>query len=410
MKVERLTLRNFRNVIESSFSPDEHLNFLIGANGQGKTSFLEALGYLAMLRSFRGAKAADVLRWGAVTGDVACLLSSQDDTGQKWKTELQIRFERTRFALTKEPEKQKVGKTAFINGKAYRSSTQYLSQRFGSYELGFHTVVFNPADHDLVRGDPAVRRAYLDRVISAFDVDYLNTLQKYHHVIEQRNALLKAAAKPAPEHLHGFTEQLAKHAAVLTRKRLECVQRLAEKADYTARQITVQRAPLRLYYSSTWVPEIDGISITNSDIQPVYFTGQGALPSLELLERAFWKRQSKLEAAEWKAGHSLVGPHRDDWAFFLGDHGQTLKSHGSQGEVRSTLLSLKLSEIELFRTKTGHRPLFLLDDFSSELDQERRLFLLRFLSETDLQVFVTTTEEVAFDGKRFSVANGSISS
>jgi DNA replication and repair protein RecF len=87
-----------------------------------------------------------------------------------------------------------------------------------------------------------------------------------------------------------------------------------------------------------------------------------------------------------------------------------LKGHGSQGEVRSALLALKLSEIELFRERTGHRPLLLLDDFSSELDRERRSFLLRFLSETDLQVFITTTEDavawVKPIGKRFQVSNG----
>ena len=87
-----------------------------------------------------------------------------------------------------------------------------------------------------------------------------------------------------------------------------------------------------------------------------------------------------------------------------------LKGHGSQGEVRSALLALKLSEIELFRSHTGHLPIFLLDDFSSELDQERRSFLFKFLMETDLQVFVSTTEDAAnvLQGKRYWVQNGRI--
>jgi DNA replication and repair protein RecF len=92
--------------------------------------------------------------------------------------------------------------------------------------------------------------------------------------------------------------------------------------------------------------------------------------------------------------------------FYLGD--QVLKGHGSQGEVRSALLALKLCEIELFRGKTGHSPLLLLDDFSSELDRDRRFFLLRFLSGTDLQVFVTTTEDSIGLGRRFWVSNGNL--
>jgi DNA replication and repair protein RecF len=85
---------------------------------------------------------------------------------------------------------------------------------------------------------------------------------------------------------------------------------------------------------------------------------------------------------------------------------QPLRGHGSQGEVRSALLALKLCEIDLFRIETGHRPLFLLDDFSSELDKERRAFLLSYLSESDLQTFVSTTEDSSLLGKKFRVSNG----
>ena len=108
-----------------------------------------------------------------------------------------------------------------------------------------------------------------------------------------------------------------------------------------------------LVYLSNWVPQINDLSFNNSTLSGVHFTGHGQLPSLELLEQAFWKRLSDLETAEWRTGHSLVGPHRDDWTFFLGS--QILKGHGSQGEVRSALLALKLAEIELFRNETGHR-------------------------------------------------------
>jgi len=150
------------------------------------------------------------------------------------------------------------------------------------------------------------------------------------------------------------------------------------------------------------------LSIPNNDLNSGHFAGQDPRPSVEILEQSFWTRLNALEEAELRTRSSLVGPHRDDWAFFLGDH--VLKGHGSQGEVRSALLALKLSEIELFRERTGHRPLLLLDDFSSELDRERRSFLLRFLSETDLQVFITTTEDavawVKPIGKRFQVSNG----
>ena len=193
---------------------------------------------------------------------------------------------------------------------------------------------------------------------------------------------------------------------MLVLERLTWIAGVADRINYTMHKIAPQQPDLSLIYHSNWVPEIENLSSSNNNLRQVHFAGQGPLPSLELLEQGFWKQSSALEAAEWRIGYSLVGPHRDDWAFYLGD--QPLKGHGSQGEVRSALLALKLSEIELFRNRTGHRPLFLLDDFSSELDRERRSFLLRFLSETDLQVFVTTTEDSLFMGRRYWVLNGTL--
>ncbi len=396
MLVQKLTLRDFRNVRETILQPDPRLNVLVGANGQGKTSILEALGFLATLRSFRDSKTLEVIRYAQAASEVSCALGEGD-----WTTDLKVSFVRMDTATG--PRGRKL---AYINGKPYTSSTQYLSQRFGSFELGFHAVVFNPSDHQLVAGDPGTRRSFLDRVISAEDVGYLETLQKYQRVLEQRNALLKTGDQRSRDVLIGFTEPLAEYAALLCLQRLSYLQRLAQPLLETAHCIAPKQPDLRLIYLSNWAPQIEGLSFPNKDLSGVHFAGHSVLPSLEILEQAFWSKLSSLEAAEWRAGHSLVGPHRDDWAFFLGS--QTLKGHGSQGEVRSALLALKLSEIELFQNRTGHRPIFLLDDFSSELDEERRSFLLRFLTETDLQVFVSTTEGSFEGGKRFRVVDGQV--
>jgi DNA replication and repair protein RecF len=406
--VSELLLRNFRNVSECRFKPDQNINFLLGENGQGKTSFLEALGYLATLRSFRNAKSEEVLKWGELSSEVACKLTGPE-LGEGWETNLKVVFDGD--------PKIKTSKVAFINGKPYKSSTSYLSQRLGSFELGFHAVVFNPSDHDLVRGDPSTRRNYLDRVIAAENIGYLKTVSKYQRIITQRNALLKQAVDGRTPNLPnlpnlndmiaGFTDQAVKLGSELASTRLEWILKLSERLNETVHQIAPRTPELRLVYLSNWAPQIDNLSFNNGDLGALNFTGHGHRPSIELLEQSFRKRLSFLEAAEWRSGHSLVGPHRDDWAFYLG--GQALRGHGSQGEVRSALLALKLCEIDLFRIETGHRPLFLLDDFSSELDRERRSFLLHYLSESDLQVFVTTTEDSSLHGKKFRVSNGILS-
>ncbi len=398
MRVQEFRLNQFRNSQSLRFTPDPHLNFLIGENGQGKTSILEGLGYLSTLRSFRGARSDEVLKYGETWADVSCRLT-QESGGKApdWSSELKVTFARTG---------ERVTKTAFIEGKPLRSSTQYLSSRFGQAELGFHSIVFNPSDHDLVRGEPSIRRAYLDRVLSAEDPEYLRTLSRYLKLLEQRNALLKQENRPSAAMLEGFTEPLIEVGARIARSRLDWLSRLGKLLDPTLEKIVSPALPLRAFYLSSWIKKNDGISIPSLDLGPSQFPLQNPLPSLEFFEVEFREALQSKSEAEWRAGVTLAGPHRDDLGLYYGE--KPLRGHGSQGEVRSALITLKLCEIELFRSRTGHRPILLLDDFSSELDRNRREFLLRYLSETDLQVFVTSTEEPPHRGKIFRVKQGTI--
>ena len=403
MKIERLSLRNFRNVGDAYFDADPRLNFLVGKNGQGKTSFLEAIGYLALLRSFRGAKSDEVVRWGQPASEISATISPEgDESSRAYRSELKIRFEPPVPGTSGRSKK-----TASINGKAYGSSSQYLTQRFGNFSLGFHSVVFNPADHYLLRGEPSERRTFLDRVLAAEDEEFLNWVSKYARVLEQRNRLLKDSdGRPQESVLLGFTEPLVHLGARITHRRLEWLKRVSAPLQNTAKKIAPEQPEMRVILLSNWCPETQGLSFSNKDLDPRSFSGQGPLPSVEILEQSFWNQLSLMRDAEVRSRTSNVGPHRDDWTFYFGD--QPLKGHGSQGEMRSALLALKLSEIVLFREKTGHRPVLLLDDFSSELDRERREFLLRFLLDSDLQVFVTTTEDSIGLGRRFVVRDGGI--
>lgn len=391
MLVKALHLKNFRNLQEFSLRPESRLCFLLGSNGRGKTSVLEALGYVASLRSFRGSKTPEVIQWGASQGEIQAILEPElkSEHGD-FTSDIRVRFFRG-SAEAPDPLSHRSSKIALINGKSYRSTSAFLSQRFGQFELGVHAIIFNPSDHDLVRGEPAERRGYLDRTLSAEDLDYLETLSRYLKLVEQRNVLLKQEVRPSREELLGFTEPMVSLGSQLVLKRLQWLSRALPTLSRQAQRIAPHQPLLKLIYFSNWVPEIEGISCSNKDLSSLHFSGQAPLASLETIETAYWKRLGELESAEWRAGSTLVGPHRDDWGFFYGD--QLLKGHGSQGEVRTALLALKLSELELFREATGHRPLFLLDDFSSELDRERRLLLLRDLTQSDLQVFVTSTEE-----------------
>ena len=403
MKVEHISLKNFRNIHSTSFSPQPSINFVLGMNGQGKTSVLEALSLLATFRSFRDSK-AQVLKWGESFGEISCV-TSRHDSQSNWNAHLKLTF-------------QSDSKIAYVNEKPFKSSTQYLTQRFGFYHFGFYTVIFNPVDHELVRGEPHERRSYLDLAIAAENLEYLSQLKKYKKILDQRNAILKTPEKGLQGVLGEFTAQLCQVGAWLTLKRLVWLRDANKKISPILRKTAPGQSPTHLSFHSSWISsQIDSkvnsktglnekLSLDINTLYEIFFDRHDESLSLKRLEQALLKKTSTKAAEERKVGHTLVGPHRDDWAFSIGEH--PLKGHGSQGEVRSVLLALKLAEIELFRDKTGHRPIFLLDDFSSELDDKRRKFLLDFLEQTDLQVFVTTTEQTSYVGKRYWISQGMV--
>lgn len=394
MKLARLDIANFRNLVSVDFEPNDHLNFFIGLNGQGKTSILEAIAVLGSHRSFRGASPAEWISFkeskSIVRGE---LVASDPDAGEPWKTEITLSLERHNTS-----RHQSVLKVATLNGKVYRNSTSFLKQRFGNAELGFHSIAFCPEDHELIRGEPAGRRAYLDRTLSALNETHLEGLHRYRKLLEQRNAVLKDFETPMNRRrdlLESFEPDWIEHGATILHFRLSWIAAIQPFFEARLNDIAPRQRTAPIFYVSSCNPR-------------TYLAGQGPIPSLDELKEYLVKEVLNSREKEWRLGSSLVGPHRDD--FGVGNEAESLRNFGSQGEVRSAVLALKLAEIDFFRRTTGHRPLLLLDDFSSELDHERRQYLLRYLSATDLQVFVTTTEDLFDSGSRFYLRSGSIES
>jgi DNA replication and repair protein RecF len=150
----------------------------------------------------------------------------------------------------------------------------------------------------------------------------------------------------------------------------------------------------------------EGYLSSDLDSQILYFTRHFDLPSVELLTELNHQKLKRLYTAERARKSALVGPHRDDLILNVLD--RNLVDIGSQGEVRSVLLALKLAELDLFQTQTGVQPVLLIDDFSSELDKTRRGFLLEYFKDSDLQIFVTSTEQLETTGRLFQIDQGKI--
>ncbi len=407
MRLERLVVAGFRNLNQVELEPDPKLNLLIGDNGQGKTSVLEAIALLASLRSFRDSKPHDWIQSGAKGAELSGWLvpdGASQAEAQAWRSHFKLTLDRD------EDGGGQVRKTATINGKRVRSGAGYLKQKFGNAELAFHAISFNPSDHDLVRGEPALRRAYLDRVISAEKPDYLEKVVTYAKLVEQRNALLKDPGGRYRGILTEFTRPLVPLAAAILLERLLWLDRNLSALCEVALRIAPEQPPMGLGYQAKNIEppgaEIAKKNSENGILNGVHFAGHHPLPSLQVIENWLESRFAQLESEELRQGVTLLGPHRDDWWIETG--GAPLKGRGSQGEVRTALLALKLTEIGSFRSATGHRPILLLDDFSSELDLRRRRFLMEAITEMDLQVFVTSTEAAGLPGTMFRVEAGRV--
>jgi len=406
MHLERLKVSAFRNLASVEIEPALGINWFIGQNGQGKTALLEAVAILASLKSFRDSKPNDWIQNHQDSSNLEAWLMPASQH-QDWRSHFRV-------SLTRSSAKDPVSKAAEINGKRVRTGAGFLKQKFGSAELAFHVISFNPSDHDLIRGDPAQRRAYLDRVISAENADYLEKLVGYSKTLDQRNALLKDPRGRYREVLQEFTEPLIRAGAYLIRERLKWLDlnllALQKMAARISSQLPEGTAALELSYSTKIVENAaQKIDQKNNEIgilNGVHFAGHHTLPSLEIIENWLQNRFEVQAQEELRQGVTLLGPHRDDW--MISSQGYPLKGRGSQGEVRTALLALKLAEISSFRHVTSHRPVLLLDDFSSELDLSRRQFLMEAIQETDLQVFVTSTESAGLPGKKFKVTEGKI--
>ncbi len=386
MLLDQIKTKNFRNFTELSYFCHPRFNVFLGNNGQGKTSIIEAIYFVSTLRSFRLSKLNSLVK----DTETACLVTAKTSTSEGWHSELSVRIER---------QGDRIKKQALINGKPYPSSVQYLSQRFGNAELGMHSIVFNPADHELVHGEPASRRTYLDRVLSAESLDYLKALQTYQKFLQQKNFALKAQFVDS-RMIDSLNEGMVGPGALIVFERMNWIASVQEPIASVLSFIAPnQKQTLLEYQTKLFDTQETGL-----------FSGQRPIASLKQTEALFRDKLVDYSTEERNARSCIVGPHRDDWRVNL--DGSSIKNIGSQGEVRSFLMALKLAELQLFREKTGHRPLFLLDDYSSELDRHRRGFLLKYLLDSDLQVFLTSTDESVFeeltDSKQVIVVNGQI--
>ena len=332
MQIDHLWLEDFRNYLSAELEPEPAgLTVIVGANGEGKTNLLEAIGYLATLRSFRGAPGEALVRVGATTGVV------------------RAQARRDARNLLVEAELHPSGRDRVqVNRQPLKRSRDLLG--------ALQVTVFSPDDLELVKGGPAGRRRYLDELLVALHPRHDATQTELDRVLKQRNALLRqAAGRLTPEVRATLDVWDTKLAA-------------AGEALVTARKgLTTALEPL---VSDSYARVAAAARLRGATVD----VGLGYAPSWQgaLAEALALARTEDLRRAV-----TTVGPHRDDLLSWIG--GLPTRTHASQGEQRSLALALRLGGHRLVTDRIGSSPVLLLDDVFSELDPDRSSALLEAL-------------------------------
>ncbi|KRL61947.1 DNA replication/repair protein RecF [Latilactobacillus fuchuensis] len=367
MYLSALQLDHYRNYdqVALEFSPDT--NVLIGENAQGKTNLLEAIYVLALARSHRTNNDRELIQWDSEFAKI---------TGQVQRTVGQVPLE---LVLSHK------GKKAKVNHLEQAKLSQYIGQ--------LNVVLFAPEDLNIVKGSPAVRRRFIDMEFGQMSAKYLYNISQYKAILKQRNQYLKQLQRHQAKdlvYLGVLSDQLAAYGAEVTVARYQFLQQMEKWAQKLHQEITKGREKLTFRYQT----QLDSEQLSQDS---------------ETLYQSFQKLYEQQQGREIEQGTSLVGPHRDDVQFIVND--KDVQSFGSQGQQRTTALSVKLAEIDLMKEQTGEYPVLLLDDVLSELDDLRQTHLLKTF-QNKVQTFLTTTslenvkKDIIATPKVFNVTDG----
>lgn len=359
MFIKKVTLKDFRNYRQQTVELDPGLNIFAGENASGKTNFAESIYFAALGKSPRTNHSKEMINWSAKQAYINLTV------GKKFRD-----HEITLLVDNKDKKK------LLLDGLPCSK----LSDVVGVLNV----VYFSPDELRMIKEGPQERRRFMDISLCQQSKNYLYSLQKYNAVLAQRNKLLKSGfgVNTLKETLFVWDAQLSKYGAYIIRKRYLFVEKLKRLAEASHKTLSDGKETLSLSYEC-------------------------ALPfdEEENLEREFAESLKASFEKDTDLFFTSFGCHRDDLDISI--DGVDVRKYGSQGQQRSAALSLKFAEIDLFGEEIGEKPVLLLDDVLSELDEKRRSNLLNMSSS--LQTLITCTE---FDEKvpytLFNVKNGSI--
>lgn len=343
MRCTSLRLIHIRNVEDQTLDLDAGLTILVGSNGCGKTNRIESLYYGSVGKSFRTSNDNELIQMGKDQGTI--LLTY----------EVHQVSHTIKIKLSKEQ-----GKKIFLNDTPIKKK-----ELIGL----FRTVLFTPDELQLIKGPPLNRRRFLDMEISQVSPRYYETLLRYNRAVQQRNAEFRQAQWQGrkPE-VDMWDMQIASGASYIVKKRLEALQRMNDMVPSMESALTGHRESLLIKYQQS------GSDEAQTDME------------------WYLQKLSFLRDEDSRLCRTSIGPHRDELVFLM--NGMDIGAYGSQGQQRTAILAMKLSEMEFIKEETGTYPVLLLDDMGSELDSHRRKALMDYLKKQQIQAVMTGTDAI----------------
>ena len=338
MNINKIKLKNFRNYTEQEIELDPHINVFYGDNAQGKTNILEAIFISGFGKSFRTSKEKEMIKLGEDFLETNIFYDKSDRSG---KIKIII------------ADKKQIE----VNGVKIKK----LSELIGNLNL----VIFTPDDINILKGTPALRRRFLDMMIGQLRPNYVYILNMYNKTLEQRNNYLRQIRQEgkAESLLEIWDEKLVEYGNIISNYRREFINKIIEKINIIHKKITNDNEKIDIIYTSCC---------------------ENKKNYMDLLTQ-----RRKLDIIK---GYTTKGIHRDDFEVYIND--KELSIYGSQGQNRTAVLSLKLSELQVIHDEIEEEPILLLDDFMSELDIKRRRNFLNNINNT--QVIITCAEKINF--------------
>jgi DNA replication and repair protein RecF len=346
MTLRKLTLKNFRVFSDIEIHFNDGINIITGMNGQGKSSILESIYYLALTRSFRTNSDKNAIQYDRQNFDISGIFFSSLDK------ELKVRLYYSEFE----------GKNLFLKDKR----VNYFSQFIGTIPC----VILTLDDTKLVIGSPSERRKFIDILLAQISPMYVEDLKKYKRILFQRNALFNNPdLRVIKDQVSVWNRQLIDVGSAIILRRLAFVSFLNEHlSSYYHALSNIKAVVLSRYAPSLGTLEDDD--------------------SIDTIKAVFERSLERVYPRELEKRTTLIGPHRDEILFFYND--RTFKAYCSQGEIKTLLIALKLLEWEYMRNQRHIQPILLLDDIFGELDLSRMRGLLTFIKNVG-QAYITTT-------------------